>query len=169
MLLQFKVAKDDSLWICDVQFLNFARISAPPDPTNLEASVVLEQGKLIPQGYGVYSFEGRTPKTEGPGAGLCSIGNYLVGIGPTVKVFIRANVEIKDFTMPAPIRQVLYEILPTDPNQVKQSIEAMAEPSPENPNVAGNSDPSSDPSGDLAVLAESEENRPVASDSDSIT
>jgi hypothetical protein len=123
MLLQFKVIADESLWICDVQHMQFARVSAPAAD---QESKVLESGKLIPQGFGVYAFEGRTPKTEGPGKGLCSIGNYVVAIGQTVKIFLRANVSVKDFTMPVPIRQVLYEVLPTDPQQIQSSIEGVA-------------------------------------------
>jgi len=123
VLLQFKVTADDSIWICDVQFLNWAHVSAPgTDPE----SKVLEHGKLIPQGFGVYAMEGRTPKSEGPGAGLSSIGTYLVGIGSTIKIYIRANVPIKDFTMPAPIKQIFYEILPTDPKQIENSIQEIA-------------------------------------------
>jgi len=123
VLLQFKVTADDSIWICDVQFLNWAHVSAPgTDPE----SKVLEHGKLIPQGFGVYAMEGRTPKSEGPGAGLSSIGMYLVGLGNTIKIYIRANVPIKDFTMPAPIKQIFYEILPTDPKQIENSIQEIA-------------------------------------------
>jgi hypothetical protein len=123
MLLQFTVQADDSIWIVDTQFLNWARVSAPgTDPI----STVLESGKLIPQGFGVYAFEGRTPETEGPGAGICSVGTYLVGLGNTIKIYIRTNVPIKDFTMPAPIRQILYEILPTDPKQIESSIQEIA-------------------------------------------
>jgi hypothetical protein len=116
MLLQFKT-QDDAIWICDVQFLNWARVSAPGTD---QQSQVLEHGKLIPQGFGVYALEGRVPP------GLSSIGTYLVGLGNTIKIYIRANVPIKDFTMPAPIQQILYEILPNDPKQIEQSIQEIA-------------------------------------------
>jgi hypothetical protein len=116
MLLQFKTS-DDEIFICDVQFLNWARVSAPGTD---QQSQVLEHGKLIPQGFGVYALEGRTPP------GISSIGTYLVGLGNTIKIYIRANVPIKDFTMPAPIRQILYEILPNDPKQIEQSIQEIA-------------------------------------------
>ena len=122
MLLQFKT-EDNSIFLADVQFMTWARISAPAAD---QESKVVEHGKLVPQGFGVYAFEGRTPKTEGPGAGLCSIGNYVVAIGQSVKIFLRANVPVKDFTMPVPIRQVLYEILPTDPQQIQNSIQEVA-------------------------------------------
>lgn len=119
MLLQFKLVSDDSVWVGDVATMQFARVSAPAsDPE----SKVLESGRLVPQGFGVYLLEGR-PKEKDV---LSSIGNYVVAIGTTVKIFLRANVAIKDFTMPVPIRQVLYEILPTDPQQIQNSIQEVA-------------------------------------------
>jgi len=72
----------------------------------------------------VYGFDGRRPDQ---GNGLATIGTYVVGIGQKVKIYLRANVEVKDFTMPVPIRQVLYEILPADPKQVEQSIQEMTD------------------------------------------
>jgi hypothetical protein len=123
MLLQFAVEKDNSLWICDVQTMQWARVSAPASDPN---SKIEESGKLVPQGFGIYALEGRTPKTEGPGAGFSSIGNYVVAIGTTVQIFLRANVQIKDFTMPVPIRQILYKILPTDPQQIEAAIQEVA-------------------------------------------
>jgi hypothetical protein len=129
MLLQFKVIADESVWICDVQHMQFARVSAPAADAE---SKVLESGKLVPQGFGIYAFEGRTPKTES-GAGLRSIGNYVVAIGQTVKIFLRANVPVKDFTMPVPIRQVLYEILPTDPQQHQSDIQGGADANSQEP------------------------------------
>jgi hypothetical protein len=123
MLLQFKT-EDDAIFLTDVQFMTWARVSAPAAD---QESKVVEHGRLVPQGFGIYAFEGRTPKTEGPGAGLCSIGNYVVAIGQAVKIFLRANVPVKDFTMPVPIRQVLYEILPTDPQQIQNSIQEVAD------------------------------------------
>lgn len=122
MLLQFQVVSDNSLWIVDTQYLQWGRVSAPPNPTQPEESKVLESGKLVPKGFGIYGLEPRTPKD-----GLATIGTYVVGIGTTVKIYLRANVEVKDFTMPVPIRQVLYEILPSDPKQVEQSIQEMTD------------------------------------------
>jgi hypothetical protein len=119
MLIQFTVTADDSIWITDTQFLKWARVSSlGADPE----SKVLESGKLTPQGFGIYNFEGRTPKQ-----GLCSIGTYIVGVGAAIKIYLRANVLIKDFTMPVPIRQILYEILPSDPKQIEHSIQEMTD------------------------------------------
>lgn len=147
MLLQFKVIADESLWIADTQFLTWARVSTPgTDPE----SKVLELGKLIPRGFGIYVFEHRSAKTPGPGAGLCSLGVNLVGIGQTIKVYIRTNVAIKDFTMPAPIRQILYEIMPSDPQQIEQSIQEISD-GPDSRTDTVSVDPVSHPSGDRAV------------------
>lgn len=122
MLLQFRVVSDDSLWICDTQFLQWAKVSASPDPAKPEESVVLEKGKLVPKGFGVYGLDPRTPKD-----GLSTIGTYVIGLGQSVKIYIRANTPVKDFTMPVPIRQVLYEILANEPNQIQQSIQEMTD------------------------------------------
>lgn len=118
MLLQFTVVEDNSIWIVDTQFLQWGRVSAPQ--SNAE-SKVLESGKLVPKGFGIYGLEPRTPP------GLATIGTYVVGLGQSIKIYLRANVPVKDFTMPVPIRQVLYEILPSDPKQVEQSIQEMQE------------------------------------------
>jgi hypothetical protein len=118
MLFQFTVVEDNSIWVCDVQFLQWGRVSSPAKDAE---SKVLESGKLVPKGFGIYGLEPRTPP------GLATIGTYMVGLGNTIKIYIRANVEIKDFTMPAPIRQILYEILPSDPKQVEQSIQEMTD------------------------------------------
>lgn len=130
MLLQFTVVEDNSIWIVDTQFMQWGRVSAPQsDPT----SQVLEHGKLVPKGFGIYGLE---PRTQG----LITIGTYLVGLGQTVKVFLRTNVPVKDFTMPVPIRQVLYEILAADPKQVEQSIQDMQEGEKVLPEVSSESE-----------------------------
>lgn len=142
MLLQFRVVSDDSLWIVDTQFLNFAKVDLPgTDPQ----SKILLSGKLIPRGFGIYALEKRTVKTDN---GLCSFGVNLVGLGQTIKVYLRTNVLVKDFTMPAPIRQILYEIMPSDPAQIEQSILELSN--------GGEADPSSNPSGDSSVALDFE-------------
>jgi hypothetical protein len=130
MLLQFTVVEDNSIWITDTQFLQWGRVSAPQsDPE----SKVLESGKLVPKGFGVYGLD---PRTEG----LRTIGTYVVGLGQQVKIYLRANVPIKDFTMPVPIRQVLYEILPSDPKQMEHSIQEMQDEKPALPEVSSESE-----------------------------
>jgi hypothetical protein len=137
MLLQFAVVSDNSIWIVDTQFLNWARVDKPAsDPT----SKVIETGKLIPRGFGVYAFEKRTAKSP---SGICSVGVNLVGLGQTIKVYLRTNVPVKDFTMPAPIRQILYEIMPSDPAQIEQSILELYN--------GGETNTSGDPGGDSTV------------------
>ena len=130
MLLQFTTTEKNEIWICDTQFLQWGRVSAPQsDPE----SKVLESGKLVPKGFGVYGLD---PRTEG----LRTIGTYVVGLGQQIKVYLRANVPIKDFTMPVPIRQVLYEILPSDPKQMEHSIQEMQDEKPALPEVSSQSE-----------------------------
>jgi len=130
MLLQFTVVEDSSIWIVDTQFLQWGRVSAPQSDAE---SKMLESGKLVPKGFGIYGLEPRVPP------GLATIGTYVVGLGQAIKIYLRANVPVKDFTMPVPIRQVLYEILPSDPKQVEHSIQEMnnaegkQEPEPSGP------------------------------------
>lgn len=122
MLLQFTEISNNNLWVCDTQFMQWARVSSPPNPQQPEESKVLEHGKLVAKGFGIYGLDPRKPSD-----GLATIGTYVVGIGQSVKIYLRANVEVKDFTMPVPIRQVLYEILPADPKQIEQSIQEMTD------------------------------------------
>src|SRR6266446_443937 len=90
MLLQFQTTTDGSLWICDTQFMQWARVSSPPDPAKPEESKVLETGKLVPKGFGIYGLDPRKPSD-----GLATIGTYVVGIGQNVKIYLRANAEVK--------------------------------------------------------------------------
>ena len=142
MLLQFQVISDSTFWIADTQYLTWAKVDLP---ASNPASKVVEHGKLIPRGFGIYAFEKRSAKSP---SGICSIGVNLVGIGQTIKVYIRANVPIKDFTMPAAIRQILYEIMPSDPAQIEQSIQEISD--------GRSSDSDSNSSGDRALALDPE-------------
>jgi hypothetical protein len=109
---------DDKIFIADTKNLQWGRVTAPhTDPS----STVIEGDKLVPQGFGLYAMTGRHKQ------GLCILGIYVVAIGTSVKVFLRANVPIKEFTMPVPINQVLYEILPDDPKMIERAVSSMAE------------------------------------------
>lgn len=157
MLVQFVTEQENEVFIADTAQMQWAKVSAPAsDPE----SKVLERGKLIPQGFGIYAFDGRIdPKKPEQANGLATIGVFVVAIGTTVKIFIRANVGIKDFTMPVPINQVLYEILPSDPQQVMQAVGAITEAS--NANNGGNPDPASNPAGNRALPAPESEGQPT--------
>lgn len=138
MLVQFTVEKDDSIWICDTLHLQWGRISAPHSDPN---SVVLENGKLVPQGFGIYALEGRLPQNE---PGIATIGVYTVALGTAIKIFLRANVQIKDFILPVPITQVLYQILPTDPKQIEQAFQSVQEVNKQDTNDADDTNRSTD-------------------------
>jgi hypothetical protein len=121
VLIQFVTKEDNKVYIADTQHLQWGQVSAPYTDPN---SVVEEKGKLTPQGFGIYALEGRIKR--GQDLGLATIGIYTVALGTTIKIFLRANVPVKEFTMPVPINQVLYEILPDDPKMVEQAIQALA-------------------------------------------
>jgi hypothetical protein len=68
-------------------------------------------GELVSMSLGAFSLKGRTPKTEGPGAGLATIGILPLPINRTMFIYLRANVPVKDFTMPDPITEIRYEVV----------------------------------------------------------
>lgn len=150
MLVQFTVVDTSEIFVADTMGMKWAKVSAPSSDPN---SVVQESGKLVPQGFGIYALDGRVK--PGQTEGLATIGVFVIAIGTTVKIFIRANVAIKDFTMPVPINQVLYEILPNDPQQVAQAIGAIQEAQEANDaaNSGGSPDSAPDSSGDRALPA----------------
>jgi hypothetical protein len=154
MLTQFTVVDTNEIFMCDTAQMVWARGSGPAsDPE----SKVVESGKLVPQGFGIYALDGRVK--PGQTEGLATIGLFVIAIGTTVKIFIRANVAIKDFTMPVPINQVLYEILPNDPAQVAQAIGAIQEAN-DAANNGGNSNPTPDSGGDRTLPAPESEGQP---------
>lgn len=157
MLTQFTVVDTNEVFVADTQHMQWAKVSAPSsDPE----SKVLESGKLVPQGFGIYALSGRIdPEKPEQTAGLATIGVFVIAIGTVVKIFIRANVAIKDFTMPVPINQVLYEILPNDQQQVEQAIGAIQEAN-DAANSGGNPDSASNSSGDSALPAPEPEGQP---------
>lgn len=106
MLLEFKTM-DDSLFLVDIEFAKWNRIRRPYVD---EKSEILESGETISQGFGIYNLKGRTVETTGPGAGLCTIGVVPLCMGTILNIYLRANVQIKEFTMPIPINTVMYEV-----------------------------------------------------------
>lgn len=136
MHLQFQTEDDGKLYIIDTKDLDWVRI---------ENSEVVERGRLVPQGFGIYALAGKRD-------GLRTIGTYVIGIGQEVKIFLRANVPVKNFTMPAPINRVSFEVLPADPNQIQHIIENMDQPETQNATLdadSGNPDPVSPAVGNI--------------------
>lgn len=109
MIAQFRTM-DDALWIADTTEMKWARVSAPPVEGNDEASQVLESGKLTAQGAYLFAFEGRTPDSD-PGVGLCALMFAPEIKDDTVYIVLRANVDVKEFTLVKPITQVRYEVM----------------------------------------------------------
>ena len=110
MLVQFKTL-DNTIWLADTDEMKWARVDKPPIKEAPDASQILESGKLIPHGIGLYTFEGRTPRTPDPGAGLCSIQLQVAVAKQTCFVLGKANVPIKDILMPLPIETIRYMLV----------------------------------------------------------
>ncbi len=107
MIIQFRTA-DNSIWFLDLEQLYWARIDKPADDPE---STTLESGDLTNLNYGRFALAPRTPKTPGPGNGLSNIMVMPLVHGTQVIITLQANVPIKEFTMPIPIKEVKYEIV----------------------------------------------------------
>ena len=102
MVYQFKTL-DDELFVFNTVDMTWGRASSIATAPSLGAVenrlanfAFHEQGILVPQGAGAYNFDGRTPKTEGPGKGLSTVGIMAVPYDTYLILFLRANVKIKD-------------------------------------------------------------------------
>ena len=154
-IYQFQTEDDGKLYITDTDGLDWTRI---------ENGAIAERGKLVPQGWGIYALSGKRD-------GLRTISPFVVMVRQEAKVLLRANVPIKNFTMPAPINRVTFEVLPSDPSMIQRIIENMDQPAlPEAQNAtpdadSGNPDPVSPAVGNIPddLLADS---GPASSGSD---
>ncbi len=102
MRYQFNTT-DDELFVINTVDMTWGRASSIATAPSLGAVenrlanfAFHEQGTLVAMGAGAYNLDGRTPKTEGPGAGLSSIGILSVPYDDSLVLFLRANVKIKD-------------------------------------------------------------------------
>lgn len=105
MIAQFEVVADGSKWEVDTENLTYKLLTDDP-----ESGI---SGELVFQTFNVFSLAGRRPDTEGPGAGLCTILLTPLPVGQTLFIYLRANIEVRNFTMPHPIKEIRYEIVPT--------------------------------------------------------
>ena len=94
--------EDDTHFEVDTVRATWSRLTSVLATTD-GAPGVVEEGKIVPQGMGIYLMAGRNPKFDGPGGGLCTIGIMAVPVNEILNVYLRANVPVKDFTMPIPI------------------------------------------------------------------
>lgn len=109
MLVQFKTL-DDQLWRADFEALTWEKVCPQNGQDEIEA------GKLVPQMMGVFAMAGRRPPE------LCSLGHMFVGKGELLTICLRANVEIKDFTMPIPISVIKYQVISALPQPEIRSM-----------------------------------------------
>lgn len=104
MIYQFRT-EDDSLFVFNTVDMTWGRASSlvtAPSIGAVEnhlanfAYVENDKGTLVAMGAGAYNFDGRTPKTEGEGVGLSTVGIMAVPYDQELVLFLRANVKIKD-------------------------------------------------------------------------
>jgi hypothetical protein len=107
LIIQF-TTMDDSEFRVDFEAKTWARGGQHPD---IPGWTEIEEGELVPMSLGAYALKGRTPKTTGPGAGLATIGILPLPVKTTMFICLRANVPVKDFTMPDPITEIKYEVV----------------------------------------------------------
>ena len=141
MIYQFKVASDDSLFAINTVDLKRGRASSILASPSVGAAadgvtsfVFSEEGTLVPMGAGVYSLDGRTPKTEGPGAGLSTVQLMAVPFDKHLILYLLPNVEVKEDSFisnfPEEFRKhIKHEV--RNPEKPKQQITAVPEKSPE--------------------------------------
>jgi hypothetical protein len=101
VIYHFK-SQDDELFVLDTAHMRWGRASSILSTPSVAAAeqhlaryVYSEEGALVPMGAGVYNLDGRTPKTEGPGAGLSTVGIMAVPFETTLFIYLRPNVNIK--------------------------------------------------------------------------
>lgn len=112
MLVQFNVVKDNSAWLIDTVAMNYIH-----SESQAADAQIVERGRLIFVGMQgvirIFALEGRTVRTEEPGAGLCTFGYAIVDLDTTITFYLHANVPITNINSVRPIESVRYELIPT--------------------------------------------------------
>jgi hypothetical protein len=116
MVLQFKVVADQSLWVLDSDKMRYARVSKPmseiaENPSSDSAVEEFGTLKWMSPLMELYRLEGRTPTTDGPGAGLTSIAIVVRVVDETLEIAVNANVDITEPVCVKPISRVRCEVL----------------------------------------------------------
>jgi hypothetical protein len=115
MMLQVKT-KNNSIFLIDTVAMSWFQIDSPAVDLKFK---ILERGALIPQGFGIYSLNGRSPRN-----GFSSFGVFLVPHGTRITVYFKSNdEEVTEFTMPVPFNEIIYKILPRTSEEIQQEIE----------------------------------------------
>jgi hypothetical protein len=137
LIYQFRSWPDDELFVLDIVHMRWGRASSILSTPSVSAAehklarfVYSEEGDLIPMGGGAYNLDGRTPKTEGPGAGLSSVGILSVPYDQYLILYLRPNVNVKpdSFVSGFPEdmqKHIKYQIL--QPNPEKMAAPAVTE------------------------------------------
>ena len=132
MLYQIKTL-DEELFIFDIVNQKWGRASSILSAPSVSAAadgavaryVYSEEGTLVPMGAGVFNMDGRTEKTEGPGAGLSSVGIMAVPFEQSLILYLRPNVNVKpdSFVSGFPEdmqKHIKYQILQPNPEKLEE-------------------------------------------------
>lgn len=126
-MFQFKTM-DDETFVIDPIARRWGRassilaapsvVAASNKEENLAQYVFSEEGDLAIMGPFTYSLDGRTGKTQGPGAGLSSVRILLAIWGETLVVTLQANVPIKpDSFTGVQVKSIKYFIDQPEPKE----------------------------------------------------
>ena len=102
----------------------------------LSSFVFVEEGTLVPMGAGIYSMDGRTKDTVGPGAGLSTVQLMSVPFDTYIVQYLLPNAEVKEDSfvmnfMTEELRAKYLKMEVKNPEKPKQQITAVPEKSPE--------------------------------------
>ena len=134
MLYQIKTL-DEELFIFDIVNQKWGRASSILSAPSVSAAadgavaryVYSEEGALISMGAGVFSMDGRTPATKGPGEGFSSVGIMAVPFEQTLVLYARPNVNVKpdSFVSGFPEdmqKHIKYQILQPNPEKLAEPV-----------------------------------------------
>ena len=143
MIYQFRTAADDALFVLNTAEMKWGRAStilAAPTVAAAENSLAnyqyLEEGILVPMGGGRYSLDGRTPKTEGKGAGLSTVGLMAVPFEDKFFVYLLPNVPVKEDTFKINMPEEAQKFIKCEVRQPEQAQKPGAPPASINNEVS---------------------------------
>lgn len=128
MVYQFRT-EDDALFVINTMAATWGRastiLSAPSVTAAAESQLAnyqyLEEGTLVPMGGGRYSLDGRTPKTEGPGAGLSTVGLMAVPFDHDLYLYLLPNVPVKEDSFKSDFPEEMQKFIKYEVRQPEQA------------------------------------------------
>lgn len=125
---------DDTLFVIDTKAATWgiaSTILAAPSviaaaESKLANYVFSEQGTLVPMGGGRYSLDGRTPKTQGKGAGLSTVGILSVPFDTDLFLYLLPNAPVKEDSFQSGFPEEMQKYVKHEVRQPEQAKEMIA-------------------------------------------